>query len=53
VLLVLIPYFAFQVLDQELGDGTLARMFFVERAPLERAGVIPSTPAEPSADHPR
>jgi hypothetical protein len=31
VLLVLIPYFAFHVLDEELGEGTLKRMFFVDR----------------------
>ncbi len=33
MLLVLIPYFAFRVLDEALGEGRLARMFFVERAP--------------------
>jgi hypothetical protein len=31
VLLVLIPYFVFHVLDEELGEGTLRRMFFVDR----------------------
>ena len=31
VLLVLIPYFAFHVLDEVLGEGTLKRMFFVNR----------------------
>jgi hypothetical protein len=31
VLLVLIPYFAFHVLDEELGEGRLRRMFFVDR----------------------
>jgi hypothetical protein len=31
VLLVLVPYFAFHVLDEELGEGTLRRMFFVDR----------------------
>jgi hypothetical protein len=31
VLLVLIPYFAFHVLDEQLGEGTLRRMFFVDR----------------------
>jgi hypothetical protein len=31
VLLVLIPYFAFHVLDDVLGEGTLRRMFFVNR----------------------
>jgi hypothetical protein len=40
VLLVLIPYFAFHVLDEVLGEGTLARMFFVDRS---------STPNRPSA----
>jgi hypothetical protein len=34
LLLVLIPYFAFHVLDEALGEGTLARMFFVERRPV-------------------
>ena len=34
VLLVLIPYFAFHVLDETLGEGRLARMFFVERSPM-------------------
>jgi hypothetical protein len=36
MLLVLIPYFAFRVLDEALGEGKLARMFFVERGPKER-----------------
>jgi hypothetical protein len=36
VLLVLIPYCAFRVLDVALGEGRLARMFFVERQPMER-----------------
>jgi hypothetical protein len=35
MLLVLIPYFAFRVLDEALGEGTLARMFFIERQPIE------------------
>jgi hypothetical protein len=35
MLLVLIPYCAFRVLDAALGEGRLARMFFVEREPLE------------------
>jgi hypothetical protein len=34
MLLVLIPYFAFQVLDEALGKGRLVRMFFVEREPM-------------------
>jgi len=33
LLLVLIPYFAFHVLDEALGEGRLARMFFIERPP--------------------
>ena len=37
MLLVLIPYFAFRVLDEVLGAGRLARMFFVAREPLERS----------------
>ncbi len=36
LLLVLIPYFAFRVLDEALGEGTLTRMFFVEREPIAR-----------------
>ena len=31
MLLVLIPYFAFRVLGEALGEGRLTRMFFVER----------------------
>jgi hypothetical protein len=34
MLLVLIPYFAFQVLDDTLGKGRLVRMFFIEREPM-------------------
>jgi hypothetical protein len=36
MLLVLIPYFAFRVLSEALGEGRLARMFFVEREPVGR-----------------
>jgi hypothetical protein len=36
MLLVLIPFFAFRILDEALGKGRLARMFFVEREPMER-----------------
>ena len=36
MLLVLIPYFAFLVLGEALGEGRLARMFFVEREPMAR-----------------
>jgi hypothetical protein len=36
VLLILIPYCAFRVLSEELGDGRLERMFFVERRPIGR-----------------
>jgi hypothetical protein len=36
MLLVLIPYFAFRVLGEVLGEGRLARMFFVEREPIAR-----------------
>ena len=36
MLLVLIPYFAFHVLDEVLGEGTLTRMFFVKREPMAR-----------------
>jgi hypothetical protein len=31
MLLVLIPYFAFRVLDEALGEGRLTRLFLVER----------------------
>jgi hypothetical protein len=34
LLLVLIPYVAFHVLDEALGEGSLARMFFVEARPM-------------------
>jgi hypothetical protein len=40
LLLVLIPYVAFHVVDEALGEGSLARMFFVDRGP---------TPTRPSA----
>jgi len=33
MLLVLIPFFAFRVLDEALGEGRLTRMFLVEREP--------------------
>ena len=36
MLLVLIPYFAFRVLSEALGEGRLERMFFVEREPVPR-----------------
>jgi hypothetical protein len=36
VLLVLTPYFAWRVLSEALGEGRLARMFFVDREPKER-----------------
>jgi hypothetical protein len=35
MLLVLIPYFAFRVLDEALGQDRLVRMFFVEREPMK------------------
>jgi hypothetical protein len=34
MLLVLIPYFAFRVLGEALGEGRLTRMFFVEQEPM-------------------
>jgi hypothetical protein len=37
MLLVLIPYSAIRVLGEALGEGRLARMFFVERDPAARA----------------
>jgi hypothetical protein len=36
MLLVLLPYCAFRVLEEALGEGRLARMFFVEREAMER-----------------
>ncbi|MFZ1090246.1 MAG: hypothetical protein WAN75_13430 [Xanthobacteraceae bacterium] len=36
MLMVLLPYCAFRVLEEALGEGRLARMFFVEREPIER-----------------
>jgi hypothetical protein len=36
MLLVLLPYCAFRVLEEALGEGRVARMFFVEREPMER-----------------
>jgi hypothetical protein len=36
MLLVLIPYFAFRVLGEALGEGRLTRMFFIEREPMEQ-----------------
>jgi hypothetical protein len=51
MLLVLIPFFAFRVLDEELGKGRLARMFFVERelngAEVREAWGAPQTLLEP------
>jgi hypothetical protein len=37
MLLVLIPYCAFRVLSEALGDGRLERMFFVNREAMERS----------------
>jgi len=37
MLLVLIPYFAFRVLGEALGEGRLTRMFFVERETMARS----------------
>jgi hypothetical protein len=34
MLLVLVPYFAFLILGEALGEGRLVRMFFVEREPI-------------------
>jgi hypothetical protein len=36
ILLVLIPFFAFRVLDEALGEGKLVQMFFVNRELIER-----------------
>ena len=36
MLLVLMPYFAFRVLGEVLGEGRLMRMFFIEREPMEQ-----------------
>jgi hypothetical protein len=41
MLLVLVPYFAFRVLGEALGEGRLTRMFFVRREPaIERGGAV-------------
>ena len=37
MLVVLIPYCAFRVLGETLGEGRLERMFFVERAAMARS----------------
>ena len=37
MLMVLVPYFAFRVLGEALGQGRLTRMFFVAREPTERS----------------
>ena len=37
MLLVLIPFFAFRVLSEALGEGRLERMFFVAREAVPRA----------------
>ena len=34
MLLVLIPFFGFRILDEALGKDRLARMFFIEREPI-------------------
>ena len=36
MLLILMPYFAFRVLGEVLGEGRLTRMFFIEREPMEQ-----------------
>jgi hypothetical protein len=36
--MVLIPYFAISVLSEVLGEGRLARMFFVERESVPSKG---------------
>ena len=40
MLLVLIPYFAFRVLDEALGQDRLVRMFFVEREPGKQFPIL-------------
>ena len=35
MLLVLIPFFAFRVLGEAMGEGRLARMFFVKLEPMD------------------
>jgi hypothetical protein len=37
MLLVLLPYCAFRVLGEALGEGRLARMLFVDREPMGRS----------------
>ena len=36
MLMVLLPYCAFRVLEEALGEGRLGRMFFVKSQPTER-----------------
>jgi hypothetical protein len=45
MLLVLIPYCAFRVLDEALGEGRLARMFLVEREPSAAVSLACAPPA--------
>ena len=47
MLLVLIPYFAFRVLDEALGEGRVIRMFFVEREPIEQRQAKPGVRSRP------
>ena len=47
MLLVLIPFFAFRVLSEALGDGRLERIFFVERESVERRQGILDAPKPP------
>ena len=41
MLLVLIPFFAFRVLSEALGEGRLERMFFVKRETMEQRAAQP------------
>ena len=48
--MVLIPYFAIRVLNEALGEGTLARMFFVERQYVPRQRGSRIGPVAPGAE---
>jgi hypothetical protein len=47
MLLVLLPYSAFRILEEALGEGRVARMFFVEREPIEQWQAKPGVRSRP------
>ena len=48
MLLVLIPYFAFRVLDEALGESMLAQMFFIEHQPIKPGQEKPVCDVDPA-----